>query len=63
LAAPALRVDIEADVLVVGAGVCGAGVALTLAESGVDVAWVDAGRVASEATGRNAGFILQGTAE
>ena len=62
-AAPALREDIEADVLVVGAGVCGAGVALTLAESGVDVAWVDAGRVASEATGRNAGFILQGTAE
>jgi len=50
-------------VVVIGAGVCGASAALTLAEAGVDVVWLEAGRVASEATGRNAGFILQGTAE
>ena len=54
---------VEADVVVVGAGVCGAGAVHSLQEAGVRVVWLDAGSVAGEATGRNAGFILQGTAE
>ena len=54
---------VEAEVVVIGAGVCGAGAVHSLHHAGVDVVWLDAGRVAGEATGRNAGFILQGTAE
>jgi gamma-glutamylputrescine oxidase len=54
---------VEADVLIVGAGLCGAGAALALAEAGVRVAWVEARGVSEGASGRNAGFLLQGTAE
>ncbi len=61
--APSLSSDISADVVVIGGGVCGTSAALALARAGVSVAWVEAGEVAGEATGRNAGFILQGTAE
>lgn len=61
--APPLRGDRRADVCIVGAGLCGAAAALRLAEEGLEVAWLEGGRVASGATGRNAGFILQGTAE
>ena len=42
---------------------CGASAALSLSSSGVDVVWLEAGEIAGEATGRNAGFVLQGTAE
>ncbi len=55
--------DLTADVAVVGAGICGTSAALALADAGVDVVLIEAERVASQATGRNAGFILQGTAE
>jgi gamma-glutamylputrescine oxidase len=61
--APPLAGDITADVVVIGAGLCGASAALTLARAGIDTAWVDAGAVAHGASGRNAGFLLQGTAE
>ncbi|MDP2315372.1 MAG: FAD-binding oxidoreductase [Pseudomonadota bacterium] len=61
--APPLTADETADVLVIGAGLCGASAALSLARAGVDTAWVDAGAVAHGASGRNAGFLLQGTAE
>ena len=62
-ARPSLTADIEADVLIIGAGVCGAAAALRLSTAGVRVAWLEGGTVASGATGRNAGFILQGNVE
>lgn len=60
---PALRGAAEADVVIVGAGVCGAAAALALRGQGLRVRWLEAGAVACGATGRNAGFILQGNVE
>lgn len=60
---PSLSGDLTADVCVIGAGLCGTATTRALARAGVDVAWVEAHTVAHGATGRNAGFILQGTAE
>jgi gamma-glutamylputrescine oxidase len=48
----------RADVLVVGGGVAAAFVALHLAEAGASVVVLEADRVGSGATGRNAGFVL-----
>jgi glycine/D-amino acid oxidase-like deaminating enzyme len=61
--AGALTGDVSADVLVIGAGLCGASAALALGRAGIDTVWLDAGAVAHGASGRNAGFLLQGTAE
>lgn len=58
-----LRGRVETDVVVIGAGLCGTGAALALASAGVGVVVLDGGSIAGSATGRNAGFILQGTAE
>lgn len=55
--------DLKCDVVVIGAGLCGTSATLSLAEAGVDAIQLEAGTAASGATGRNAGFILQGTAE
>lgn len=52
-----------ADVVVVGAGLCGASAALALAEAGLSPLWLERGHVSVGASGRNAGFVLQGTAE
>ncbi len=60
---PALSGDVACDVVVIGAGVTGAAAARHLARAGVEVVWLESSRVAMRATGRNAGFILQGTAE
>lgn len=49
--------DIEADVLVVGAGLAGASLTLHLAERGVDVVLLEADQPASGASGRNAGHV------
>src|SRR5690606_22537979 len=49
---PALRGQRRADVVVVGAGITGLTTALLLAGRGVDVAVVEALRVASGVTGR-----------
>lgn len=54
---------VDADVVVIGAGLCGASATLALARRGVRVAWLEGARVSSGASGRNAGFLLQGTAE
>lgn len=61
--APPLSGEVEADICVIGAGICGTGAARALAREGVSVAWLEGQTVAHGATGRNAGFILQGTAE
>lgn len=54
---------LDVDVLLIGGGLCGASAALALAEAGVRTAWLEARTVSSGASGRNAGFVLQGTAE
>lgn len=53
----------ERDVVVIGAGLCGASAALALAEAGLAPIWLERGFVSVGASGRNAGFVLQGTAE
>ena len=55
---PALAADIEADVLVVGAGLAGSSLALHLAEAGVSVAVIEARQPGWGASGRNAGHVL-----
>lgn len=62
-ARPPLEGTVEVDALVIGGGLCGASAAWHLARAGVSVALVEGRRVAMSASGRNAGFILQGTAE
>ena len=60
---PPLSTDITVDAVVIGAGICGVSAAYALEQEGLSVALIDSRTVASGATGRNAGFILQGTAE
>ena len=60
---PKVSQEIEVDIVVVGAGLCGASTAWHLSQQGLRVALVEARDIAHGATGRNAGFILQGTAE
>jgi gamma-glutamylputrescine oxidase len=62
LAAP-LEGDVSADVVIVGGGLCGASAALAAVDAGMDVVWLEARGVSTGASGRNAGFLLQGTAE
>ncbi|MFZ5476144.1 MAG: NAD(P)/FAD-dependent oxidoreductase [Myxococcota bacterium] len=61
--APPLAGDVTCDVVVIGAGLCGAGAAWALAKAGVSTVWLEADRTSHGASGRNAGFLLQGTAE
>src|SRR5262245_50896880 len=60
---PPLASDLDADVLVVGGGIAGVTLAWTLAEQGATVAVLEAARLAAEASGRNAGFLLAIPAE
>lgn len=53
-----LQSDVEADVLVVGAGLAGASLALHLAQAGVRVAVLEARQPGWGASGRNAGHVL-----
>ena len=54
---------VEADVVVIGGGLCGTSAAYHLAQAGIAVALVEARTISESASGRNAGFLLQGTAE
>lgn len=51
---------LDADYVVVGAGIVGAYAAMCLAETGADVVLTDARHPAAGASGRNAGFLLSG---
>ncbi len=59
----ALEGTVECDIVVIGGGLCGTSAALHLAEMGVNVVLLEGRHLAESASGRNAGFILQGTAE
>ena len=54
--------DVQAEVCIVGGGLTGVSVALELAEQGVDVRLIDAGRIGGGASGRNGGQINTGLA-
>jgi glycine/D-amino acid oxidase-like deaminating enzyme len=60
---PPLSSDLDADVMVVGGGIAGVTLAWTLVEQGATVAVLEAGVLAGEASGRNAGFLLAIPAE
>lgn len=60
---PALEGDLQVDVVVIGGGLCGCSAAWHLASAGISVALLESRQIAMSASGRNAGFILQGTAE
>ena len=58
-----LAADLEVDVIIVGGGITGLTLAYTLSEQGSLVAVLESGRMAGEASGRNAGFLLAIPAE
>jgi glycine/D-amino acid oxidase-like deaminating enzyme len=60
---PDLDYVAEADVCVVGGGLAGLTTARELARRGWDVVLVEAGAIASGASGRNGGFVLEGFAQ
>ena len=60
---PQLRDEIDADIVVIGAGITGVTLAYTLAERGASVVLLDAGPIAGSASGRNAGFLLASPSE
>ena len=59
---PALALDIDVDVCVIGGGLAGLTTARELARSGWSVVLLEAGRIAANASGRNTGFVLPGFA-
>jgi glycine/D-amino acid oxidase-like deaminating enzyme len=59
---PRLQGDVTADACVVGLGGSGLAAVEELADRGLDVVGIDAGRVAAGAAGRNGGFLSPGGA-
>ena len=60
---PVLSGDLDVDVLIVGGGIAGLTLAWTLVEQDCVTGLVDAGLLAGEASGRNAGFLMAAPAE
>jgi glycine/D-amino acid oxidase-like deaminating enzyme len=60
---PPLVGDIETDVCVIGGGFAGLWTARALLARGQQVVLLEAGKIASEASGRNGGFVSAGYAE
>ncbi len=60
---PTITEDLEVDVAVIGGGITGITLAYTLISQDASVAVLEAGRLAGEASGRNAGFLLALPAE
>ena len=58
-----LNYDLDVDVCVIGAGLAGLTVAREIALRGWSVAVLEAGHIASAASGRNTGFVLPGFSE
>jgi len=58
-----LDADLDVDAIIVGGGITGLTLAYTMSEQGTGVAVLEAGRMAGEASGRNAGFLLAIPAE
>ena len=61
-ARPSLDYVAEADVCIIGAGLAGLHVALEVARKGWSVVVLEAGTIATGASGRNAGFVHEGFA-
>ncbi|HEY8685289.1 MAG TPA: FAD-dependent oxidoreductase, partial [Chloroflexota bacterium] len=59
---PELQGTVEADVAIVGGGLCGAGAAYALRDADATVVLIEGRTLASGASGRNAGFVLAGPA-
>jgi gamma-glutamylputrescine oxidase len=59
---PALHVDLDVDVCVIGGGLAGLTTAREVARAGWSVVLLEAGRLAASASGRNTGFVLPGFA-
>jgi gamma-glutamylputrescine oxidase len=63
LDAPPLEGDRDAEVVVIGGGLAGLAVALSLAERGMSPVVLEAGQVGDGASGRNGGFVQVGWAK
>lgn len=60
---PPLEERLDTDIMIVGGGITGVTLAVTLAEQGTPCVLADAGWIAGSASGRNAGFLMAGPAE
>src|SRR5579864_7481603 len=59
---PALHVDLDVDVCVIGGGLAGLTTVREVARRGWSVVLLEGGRLAASASGRNTGFVLPGFA-